>query len=88
MTTETLRIELATSEKNFLEVRAANAGYASIAKYVRALLVADQKRELARLEDEVLKGIRSGESTPVSTADWDALRERVRSRQHLFGTSR
>jgi hypothetical protein len=41
------------------------------------------QREIARekIEAEVLRGLQSGESTPMTREDWDRLREELRRRQ-------
>ena len=79
---ETMNIALPESLKEFVQDRVSKGGYSSVSEYVRELIRADQK-QLAReiLESEILKGLQSGESTPMTQGDWDDLREKLRQRQ-------
>jgi antitoxin ParD1/3/4 len=56
-------------------------GYSRVSKYVRSLIRCDQKETVrAALEAEVLKGLNSGESTPMTDQDWLEIRGEIRKR--------
>ncbi len=79
---DTMNIALPTGLKEFAQARVAEGGYSSVSEYVRELIRADQKEAAqACLEAEVLKGLQSGESTPLTSVDWDRLRDELRQRQ-------
>lgn len=78
---ETMNIALPESLKEFVQQRVAAAGYSSVSEYMRELIRADQKlMQKERLETEILKGLASGESIPMTAEDWDRLRAEIRSR--------
>jgi len=48
---------------------------------VRDLIRGDQEQQtIANLEAEILKGLESGQSTPMTQEDWQAIRHEVRRR--------
>jgi antitoxin ParD1/3/4 len=56
-------------------------GYSSVSEYVRDLIRGDQERQaIAALEVDILKGLESGPSTPMTQEDWQAIRHEVRRR--------
>ncbi|HVC92064.1 MAG TPA: type II toxin-antitoxin system ParD family antitoxin [Pirellulales bacterium] len=78
---DTMNIALPTGLKEFAQTRVAEGGYSSVSEYVRELIRADQKEAAqARMESEVLKGLQSGESTPMTSLDWERLRNELRQR--------
>jgi len=84
---ETVSITLPDSIKQYVEEQVARGGYGSVSDYLRHLVETDQKEQArATLEAEVLKGLDSGESTPMTSEDWRAIREeterRHAARQH------
>lgn len=79
---DTMNIALPDSLKQYVQKRVSEGGYSSVSEYIRELIRIDQK-EVARekIEAEVIKGLQSGESTPMTREDWDRLREELRRRQ-------
>ena len=80
---EMMNIALPKSLKEFAQQRVAEAGYSSVSEYVRELIRADQQSaQKERLEAEILKGLASSESVPMTAQDWNSLRATIRDR-HL-----
>jgi antitoxin ParD1/3/4 len=84
---ETVSVTLPESIKQYVEDQVAKGGYGSVSDYMRHLVETDQREQArAALESEVLKGLDSGESTPMTSEDWRAIREeterRHAARQH------
>jgi antitoxin ParD1/3/4 len=78
---ETVSITLPDSIKQYVEEQVARGGYGSVSDYLRHLVETDQKEQVrAALESEVLKGLESGESTPMTSEDWRAIREETEVR--------
>ena len=78
---DTMNIALPSGLKDFVQTRVAENGYSSVSEYIRELIRADQKHlAKALLEEEILKGIRSGESLTMTSKDWDEIRGEVRRR--------
>ena len=78
---ETVSITLPDSVKQYAEEQVANGGYGSVSQYVAHLIQADRKGQVqAALEAEVLKGLESGESSPMTSEDWRAIREETERR--------
>lgn len=62
-----------------IEGRVASGRYASASEYIRDLIVADQDRQRReQLEGQLLDGLRSGTTRPVSRVDFDRARTFVR----------
>lgn len=78
---DTMNIALPANMKKFVQEQVAKGGYSSVSEYVRELIRTDEK-ENARdaLESEILKGLQSGDSTPMTDQDWRAIRSEVRKR--------
>jgi antitoxin ParD1/3/4 len=78
---ETVSITLPESVKQYLDEQVAKGGYGSVSDYLRHLVETHQKEQAqAALESEVLKGLESGESTPMTSEDWRAIREETERR--------
>jgi antitoxin ParD1/3/4 len=78
---ETMNIALPESMKEFVQREVERGGYSSVSEYIRALIRADQKRKIQEeLEAAILKGLESGEPTPITQEDWQAIRHEVRRR--------
>jgi antitoxin ParD1/3/4 len=76
-----MNVDFPESTREFVEQQVAQGGFNSINEYLRELVLADQrKKELTALEAEVLKGLDSGESTPMTASDWAEIRSNLRSR--------
>jgi antitoxin ParD1/3/4 len=78
---ETMNIALPDELKEYVRARIGKGGYSSVSEYVRELIRND-RREHARklLEGEVVEGLRSGESVPMTKADWADIRAEVTKR--------
>ncbi len=78
---DTMNIALPENMKQFVQEQAATGGYSSVSEYVRDLIRTDQKEKArAALEAEVLKGLHSGDSTPMTDQDWNEIRSQIRRR--------
>jgi len=78
---ETMNIALPDELKEYVRERIGNGGYSSVSEYVRELIRNDRREQARRLlEREVLKGLRSGESAPMSKAEWAEIRAEVTKR--------
>ena len=78
---ETMNVALPETLKEFVQTRVEENGYSSVSEYVRELIRADQNRAAkARLEEEILRGLRSGEPLAMTPDDWDDIREEVKRR--------
>lgn len=78
---DTMNIALPEDMKQFVQEQVAGGGYSSVSEYVRELIRTDRKEKLrAALEAEVLKGLRSGDSTPMTDEDWEAIRRQISER--------
>ena len=78
---DTMNIAIPEQLKAFVQREVERRGYSSVSEYVRDLIRGDQERQaIAALEAEILKGLESGPSTPMTQEDWQAIRQEVRSR--------
>ena len=78
---ETMNIALPQAMKEFVQDQAEQGGYSSVSEYVRDLIRTDQSEKVRQaLETEILKGIDSGASTPMSADDWAEIRAEVAKR--------
>ncbi|MBI3461792.1 MAG: type II toxin-antitoxin system ParD family antitoxin [Planctomycetes bacterium] len=76
-----MHINLPPGLEEFVQSRIAERGYSSVSEYVSELIRADQEQSAKRLlEEQVLTGIRSGESLPMTARDWEEIRGEVRAR--------
>ena len=77
----TMNIALTAKLKEFVQREVRRRGYSSVSEYVRELIRGEQERQaIAALETEILKGLDSGPSTPMTKADWQDIRTEVRRR--------
>lgn len=77
----TMNIALSAKLKEFVQREVRRRGYSSVSEYVRELIRGEQERQaIAALETEILKGLDSGPSTPMTKADWQDIRTEVRRR--------
>lgn len=78
---DSMNLDLPESMKEFVENRVVTGGYRNVREYVHELIRDDQKRMAPEtLESAILAGLNSGESTPMTREDWDAIREQIRER--------
>lgn len=79
--TETMNVAVPTDMKDYVRNRVSTGGYNSVSEYVRELIRRDQKEEVkAALEAEILKGLQSGEPSPMTDDDWEGIRTEVKKR--------
>lgn len=77
----TMNIAIPEQLKSFVQRQVELRGYSSVSEYVRDLIRGDQERQtVATLEAEILKGLESGPSTPMTQEDWQTIRHEVRRR--------
>ena len=77
----TMNIAIPAQLKSFVQRQVERRGYSSVSEYVRDLIRGDQERQaIAALETEILKGLDSGPSTPMTKQDWQDIRTEVRRR--------
>ena len=80
-TLTSMSISVLASQKTYIKRQAASEGFATPSEYIRRLIGADQKRRAQeRLEQLVLEGLDSGDSTPMTKKEWDDIRVEVRKR--------
>ena len=73
----TINISLNEGLKTFVEERVKKDGYSTASEYFRELVRADQKSKAEeRLEALLLEGLESGEPTPMTKKDWQAIKKR------------
>jgi len=78
---ETMNIALPKSMKVFVQAQVTDRGYSSASEYIRDLIRADHdERAWTALETEILKGLKSGKSTPMTADDWKAIRKEIHKR--------
>jgi len=79
--TSTMTISLPEDLKQFVKKRSLTAHYGTPSDYIRGLIREDLKRlEQERLEQELLKGLRSGKSIPMTKDAWKQLRAEAAKR--------
>ena len=81
-----MTISLPEDLKQFVKERSLTAHYGTPSDYIRGLIREDLKRlEEERLEQELLKGLRSGKGTPMTKDAWKQLKaeaaKRIRSKR-------
>jgi antitoxin ParD1/3/4 len=70
-----MTISLPKHLKEFVKDRSVTAHFGTPSDYIRGLIREDLKRlEQERLEQELLKGLRSGKSIPMTKQAWKRLR--------------
>jgi antitoxin ParD1/3/4 len=78
---ESTSFAVPTALQEFVQARIVAGGYGSASEYVGELIRADQKQcALTVLGTEMLKGLHSGPSTPMTDNDWQDIRDDVKQR--------
>jgi antitoxin ParD1/3/4 len=72
----TMNISLPETLKTFVDTQVVQRGYGTSSEYVRELIRKDQDR--LQLREKLLVGASSAPTTPVDSAYFDRLRDRVR----------
>lgn len=75
-----MNVSLPSSLHDLVLAQVAKGGYGSVSEYIGELVRADCAQ--ASFESEVVKGIESGNSTPMTPEDWTELRDRVERASH------
>jgi antitoxin ParD1/3/4 len=76
-----MTISLPEDLKQFVKKRSLTAHYGTPSDYIRGLIREDLKRlEAERLEQELLKGLRSGNGIPMTPEAWTRLRAEATKR--------
>ena len=74
--TSTMTISLPEDLKQFVKKRSLTAHYGTPSDYIRGLI----REDLKRLEQELLKGLRSGKGIPMTKDAWKQLKTEAASR--------
>lgn len=78
---DSLNISLPESLKEFVTAQVSEGGYDTPSNYISSLIQADQKQKAkVALERELLKGLESGPTVPMTAEDWESIRDEVRRR--------
>ena len=76
-----MTISLPEDLKQFVKKRSLTAHYGTPSDYIRGLIREDLKRlEEERLEQELLKGLRSGKGIPMTKDAWKRLKAEAAAR--------
>jgi len=76
-----VNISLPDVLKDYIDEQVSVGGYGTVSEYIRDLIRQDrQSKSQEKLETLLLEGLDSGDSTPMTSEDWNAVRDAVRSR--------
>jgi antitoxin ParD1/3/4 len=76
-----VNISLPEQMKAYVEEQVSKGGYGTVSEFVRDLIRQDQKRRAKEnLENLLLEGLESGDSTSMSAKDWDDIRQAVQGK--------
>ena len=68
---DTMNIALSASMKAFVQGQVSKGDYSSTSEYIRSLIREDQRKEAqAALQAEIIQGLTSGESAPMTREQW------------------
>lgn len=71
----TMNISLPDQLKEFVDNQVRSGQYSSVSEYMRDLIRSDEKRKAQEeIDSLLLEGVRSGQPTPMTRRDWDAIR--------------
>lgn len=70
-----MNISLPDSLQEVVLAQVAKGRYGSVSDYIGELVRADHAQ--TSLEEEIVKGLESGDSTPLTADNWNELRDRV-----------
>jgi antitoxin ParD1/3/4 len=82
---ENITIALTEPLKAFVDAQAAQRGFSTASAFIEELVrEARQRATFEEVEGLLQEGLDSGEPVPVTAADWEQAREKVRAhhRQH------
>lgn len=78
-----MNVSIPDNIQQLVLAQVAKGGYGSVSDYIGELVRADHAQ--TSLEAEVMQGLASGESTPMTPAEWSDLRNRVRRQDRGTG---
>ncbi len=77
----TINVSLPVQMRAYIEERVKADGFGSISDLIRALVRDDQvRRAQQELERRLLAALEGGEATPMTAADWDDIKQAVKSK--------
>jgi antitoxin ParD1/3/4 len=77
----TVNISLLETLKDFLDEEVKHGGYSTTSEYLRTLIRQAQKQKAQEvLETQLLGGLASGQATAMTSKDWQAIRQEVKTR--------
>ena len=77
----TINVSLPVHMRAYIEQRVKADGYGSISDLIRALVRDDQvRRAQQELERRLLAALDGGEATPMTAADWDDIKNAVKTK--------
>ncbi len=76
-----LHVSLSDEMRGFVDQQVQGGSYHNHSEYVRDLIRHDQERKAREQVDSLLlEGLQSGEPSPLTTNDWQEIRNEVRNR--------
>lgn len=76
-----LQVSLSDEMRSFIEDQVREGSYQDQSEYVRDLIRHDQERKAREQVDALLlEGLKSGEASPLTSEDWQGIRQQVRVR--------
>ncbi len=76
-----MNISLPHPMKEWVEAQVAAGGYGTASEYFRQLLRAEQQRQVHQdIDNKLHQALDSGEATPMTPEDWDAIRRKGHKR--------
>lgn len=78
----TMNITVPDAMKTFIQEQAARGGFSTVSEYIQSVIRDLQEREDVRAEirEKLLEAVQDGSPTPLTTSDWDEVRQEVRRR--------
>ena len=78
----TMNISVPDEMKAFVEEQTAKKGFGTVSEYMRHLIRGVQLRqaERQRVDALLLAGLESGPATPLTSVDWESIRQEVHKR--------
>ena len=76
-----LHVSLSDEMRTYIDRQVESGTYHNHSEYIRDLIRHDrERRDRERVDELLLEGLRSGEPTPLTRDDWQAIRDEVRTR--------
>lgn len=67
--------------KTWVHGQTRQAGFSTVSEYIRDVLRREQKRlDRAEIDEKLLEAVEAGQSAPMTSADWQKLREKGRQK--------